>query len=311
MKFLSHWSAALRYGLPSLPDPIKKMINPFITHYTVRSPGERTSQERTKQHVCSVDLPEGSFLVTKDGEGIVSPELLFYQLCNMVPEITDAILIGCHMVSPLDGRTPLTTIEKLREFGAATHYVRGLVRGRDALQFLKDSFLSPPEVLTYLKAKLPNELGGCGYNGDLEVNAKLWISDSDRDRLGQDANYLVPDLLDRENKQIFEYDGQKHHSSPEDQARDKERRDIFGEMGYNVNVITKDILYKPLKFAVFHWELFNIMDRKLVINAKGYAKGLTRLQQLLPRESDPLTEEEHARELRLYCAIMGYKPRVR
>lgn len=296
MDCMAYWTAATYYRVPFLCTFFSSFLgSDKPARYVVFHKKDLFIREKTKVHLCTASSPENA-VRTIFGQKIVSPELLYLQLCSEL-KITQAILLGCMLCSVQEGSGQmLTTPDKLREFAKNSSYVHGRTLALQALQYIEGNFYSPLEIMLYMILALPNRLGGMGYLGKLKANIQISISIEQARKLGQQYCYLVPDLCDLENMRIFEYDGEDYHRTKEQKQRDKDRRDVFRSIGFKVEVFTHKNLYCLKNLSKTMKKCAKESKQRIRIQNSCFREMFEILHNLLPRRKKLVNSERLVNE---------------
>ena len=177
---------------------------------------------RTKGIHCtyrSGTYPQGSFVDVGNGIVISGPELVFVELAQVMDPIVHLLLgmelCGRFSRSARDPRSgdiaydvePVTSIERLRDFAAQAHWIRGASLALKTIDRIVENAWSPMEALLAALTVLPVD----------ELGYDLWpITLNPRKRLGERLERLsevesrVPDIMFNGTSAGINYDGEDH-----------------------------------------------------------------------------------------------------
>lgn len=211
----------------------------------VSSASARRQSANVASRYCSNDLPSGSFLKLREGLYLASPELVFVRMSNLVSEVRLAEiglnLCGRYYINldtgDIDDRLEfLTTPARISRYLDKTPDLRGSVKARKALRWVKGNSGSPAESKMVIQFGNPLWSGGFGLpftHLNYDVSAGRLANLTEQDDFCID--YVNPRL-----KQGLEYDGKDAH---QDASKDKRRRNALEGLGWHVFPIDKSVLY--------------------------------------------------------------------
>ena len=252
-------------------------------------------------HLCSDTLPKGSFCRHTSYVRVASPELCLLQSAQALGsggmialiELCCEFMGGYSLCDGIDrGFTscePLIIRADLQEYlDKLPPRTKGAVLLRRAARLAGEGSRSPRETECFLIFSLPPEMGGLGLPQPM-MNPPLPVEDGS---LTDDEGYMV-DLSWEDRKVIFEYDGERDHSSHEQVKRDKERRSVLASLGYTVIVAVNDSVNDTERFKKKASQVFRALGRQLPENCEdedGLAASLrTTLFNPLHHYSSPYT----------------------
>jgi hypothetical protein len=171
-----------------------------------------------KTHASLADLAPNSILWLDDKASLVCPELLYLQLAQAMP-LPQLVLLGYELCGnfsrnaedPLEGPVvthvpTATSVDALRDYLSQFKRVHGLLRAREALNYVSDLALSAPEAVLGTMYSLPPEEAGYGM-GPVTLNGRVDIVGESDERA---ARTRFPDLLFSFAKLGVNYDGGEH-----------------------------------------------------------------------------------------------------
>ena len=227
--------------MPDLP-----IDNQLMPHILVSDVNHVNRSSKVRHHVCSEELPPGSFCKHSFQTMVASPELCLLQAAKECgPKQTILLLelccefMGCY--SLFDGNRrgfvtcePLVTKKRMREYiGKLPKRTRGAKLLNRVVELSGERSWSPRETDCFLALSLPPELGGFGL-----PQPRMNPFDQKDDEL-EDDRYMV-DLCWDDSKAVFEYDGKYDHDTVEKARKDKERRSALASQGYKVIVAVNE-----------------------------------------------------------------------
>ena len=213
--------------------------------------------ERFRPHKQYQQLPHHALYPLWDGVYVVSPELCFVQMCQML-SFAEALELGMefcgtYAMRPDDVGEKAQRDYALMDANALSRRLQswqgfnGLKLARKAAKYLANGSASPMETKLYLLLCLPLQYGG--YNLGLpELNPELELTAAETEVLR--TTKVKPDMLWRRQKLIVEYDGRQHEEERQSK-HDALRITILEGKGYTVYRIMRHQLYNPLAFDSF------------------------------------------------------------
>ena len=217
--------------------------------FLVSSPAGKHRMDGASVHLCSIQLPAGSFVpevVWGHEVYLSSPELIFFQMAEEL-EFDQLVYVGFALCSTFrlddleqggcvhrEGHdVALSSVERIRA------YLERLPKGArnkavalHALEYVRDGARSPREVGIAETLILPQLRGGEGYR-NLALNRETRIFDG-IDSKGADRWVTrIPDILVecRDRKGVMrrvgvDYDANSTHSDPVRRVSDADRRNL-------------------------------------------------------------------------------------
>ncbi len=278
--YLSSYSAAFYWNIPYIQTVLGFEKNKDLPVY-ITVPDRKTGHIKGNHVVstCTVDLPSGA-LVSKNGEVVASPELVFLQLASKL-SVHRHILLGLQLCShpPGNPTKALTTKRKLTTFLAKTSGHRGHRKSLRAVKYVQDGSASIMESLVYMLLTLPNYLGGFGLGG-ATFNQEIKLDKKGATRLRQER--CLADLYYQSKRLAVEYDSFAFHNSPAEQGRDMMRSAILEKQGINVMHLSTIQLYNKDDFADFAHNLARRLGKRIQIRTGKFYQRNYLLRKLLP-----------------------------
>ena len=220
-------------------------------HLLFASPSVRPKTPGIHAHLVTQVLPPNSFLRLSPHVLIVSPELCFVQMADVL-SFGHTALIGCELCgtsAQIDGtlpsRRPLTSTAKLATFLAAAQRLGGEKQAKRALPYLVDNAASPMEARLALLLSMPTRLGGYGLPKP-EMNRLFGLS--------REAQRLYPhdnctcDLFWPDAQVDVEYHGVGYHADEAALIRDTARTQALQHDGVSVTSLTYPQIADPAAF---------------------------------------------------------------
>lgn len=211
----------------------------------VDNPSSRRQSRAVSTRCCPSDMPSGSFYKLRENLYLVSPELLFLRMANLVSE-TRLAEIGLNLcgryyknldTGGIDDRNELlTTPSKLEKYLDKASDLKGSKKARKALRWVASNSGSPAESKMKLQFGCPLWIGGLGIpfthlNYDVMAGRSAPLCEQGEFCI----DFVNPDL-----KKGMEYDGRDYHL---DASKDKRRRNALEALGWHVFPIDKSVLY--------------------------------------------------------------------
>ncbi len=187
-------------------------------HILIGNRNDRVRLSTVDSHIITRKLPNGSILRVDANTCIVCPELLFAQLAEVF-SLPTLVMLGYELcghfsrnaLDPLNGNvtmelSPVTSVDDIRGYLALVPGLRGVMLAREALRYVCDHAVSPPEALLATMYSLPFEESGYGL-GPVTLNDKVDVSDAD----GSAPRFRYPDLQFSFAPLGINYDGEEDH----------------------------------------------------------------------------------------------------
>lgn len=292
-EFLSYFSAATLWTIPYLGAVLgSEIAEKDSADFTVSERSARSLKKGRIIHLCELDLPTGA-VVSKKGEMVASPELLFLQLSRKLT-IHRLILLGLQLCSYPPGKPSeaITTKQKLETFLVKTPGHRGHVKAIRAVKYIENGSASVMESMVYMILTLPHTLGGYGLDGAV-FNHEIKLKGEAAKRLGQKRCFM--DLYYKSAKVAVEYDSFIFHNSPSENGKDMMRSAILDRQGVEVMHLSTIQLYDKDACMDFTFYLASRLGKRIQIRTKKFDEMHTLLRSLLP--AGRLVAETDGREL--------------
>ena len=287
----------------------------------VPSPSKRIRASCVCSRVCSIELPQGSFLrLTASDESIVrlpsdvevlvdSPQLSFatvsQQLNDLVrrsvmrPYEADIRLVamaaeecGSYAFDPWHPRTggctfflpALTTTNDLKTYLDDLHGLDGMARAKRALRFAFDRSASPMETFVNAAMSLPSSHGGL-FLGRPAANKRIDLTDLQSLMLNH-RDHITPDLLWETWAIIIEYLGSEPHEGAQAKDEDMGRIQDYQVLGYLVFPVTYKNVHNPTALNQLAMRVAEAMELKGAAGMRAQVAILQADQEFLERQSD-------------------------
>lgn len=217
-------------------------------HVLVGSANARKVASSLCCHMCSGQLPPGSFIDGGSGALISSPELCFLQMASEL-SFVDLVVLGFEFCGsyrldkkrePIKGfhnDQPLTSVAQLSLYLEKAAALKGSLSARRAVRFIADGSASPMETVLTLLLTLPYKMGGYGLlmpllNHTIEVRASA--------RRASGKKRFRCDLYWPDRQVDVEYDSDAFHAEARQAAKDSDRRLILSSMGISVIPVSRE-----------------------------------------------------------------------
>ncbi len=217
-QWFSHETGAALLGIPLPPH-----IRTVPVHVSVRAPRTPPRTRGVVGHRISADVRVGMF---RDRYPTCSPVDIWCQLSTQIKR-SDLVAAGDFLVGARK-RVPVVDVAGLAAAAARYAGKRGAAARAWALERIRFGADSPPETLLRLRlveAGLPEPL----------VQAPVPVDDG--------RMVLHPDLLFRDVRLAFEYEGDGHRVDRRQWHNDIDREELFRRAGYEVVRITSQHLF--------------------------------------------------------------------
>lgn len=261
----SHTQTALRYPATSLRNVTtaqklglleSKLISKLGNPLDVLVPTHAASFKSPSFtcHLCTNELPPGSFRRLTSNVFVTSPELTFVQMGTVLTDVQLALvgmmLCGTYAIAPneqrsLIDRAPLTTMESLRAMASKDYALRGAQTARAALDLMVEGSRSPRESSLLLLLCSKDGYGSYGMPRP-ELNRVVDLSPAAASLLG--TSQIKPDLCWYEQRTLMEYDSWNHHSRPDELADDDLRIQAFRKDQWEAVTLRTVNMDNPTRF---------------------------------------------------------------
>lgn len=272
--------------------------------------GNRRSVEGVNAHVMEGALPPLSFCfignIAHMELYIVSPELLFLQLCDVL-NLEEAVFCGSSLCSNYlmcsgdnggvtlrnESGGPLTSVEKLKAYVKQCGGRRGSGKAQVILPYVLKNSYSPMETGIAMMYRMPKRLGGFGFR-DVALNEEIRLKAASLGCSASSAVVRKPDILVTVNRagKCFragiDYDSSAVHTQSDRIYFDSLRRnEIAAGKQFSHFTITKR---QALEFGAF-CEVGNQVRQVLGIRADAHLRvgrntpeGIRKHQELLHKQ---------------------------
>lgn len=276
--YISHASAAFLWNIPYI-EAVLGCKSKTTVDITISQPNALWATKNRKIHLCQTALPAGA-VVSKNGELVSSPELIFLQLaCQLSPH--QLMLLGLQLCShpPGNPSAALTTKKRLRNFLTKTSGHHGHKKACQVIRYLENGSASIMESMVYLILTLPNAFGGYGLSG-ADFNYEITLKERAGQQIGQKRCFA--DLYYKSAKLAVEYDSFAFHSTPAQQGKDGLRSTLLERQGIEVMRLTTLQLYDKAASMDFALNLASRLGKRIQIRAKRFDWMHGLLRTLLP-----------------------------
>jgi hypothetical protein len=198
----------------------------------------------------SLGLGVGAELIAR--VPVVQPELLWVRAARFL-ELEDLVVLGDQLTQREDAAS--SRVRLTRAVARAEKWP-GVVRARQALEWVAERTDSAMESLVRLRLVWPRRLGGYGLRAQPSVNARIALGAAERAALGR--QYLLADMLWPKARVIVEYDGEAAHFAGDSTrwAYDVQRETVLREKGYRVFRVSKTSFYERRIFDTVARQIF-------------------------------------------------------
>jgi len=257
------------WGVPAIRGKIEPPDMIFPEEYVIFTDKPLYRPDRAILHTCSVPGAE------KYVEGhVCTLPLVFLQVAQDY-SIHELIYLGLQICSYREGDHPRCTVEELRACAEELRGHRGRRKALRAIRYLCDNSRSPMESILYMFLRLPNALGGCGFN-EIVLNERIVLDGGNRTYF---ADLYVPSC-----KLDIEYDSEEFHSSASAFSKDRERAAHLEAEGYRVVSVGFSQLSNLKAFHNLARQLSRLIGKRIYIRARKFFENFVALCDLLHRK---------------------------
>jgi very-short-patch-repair endonuclease len=260
---LDYWGVPVFRGKIEPPDMI------FPEEYVIFTDKPLYRPDRVFIHTCRIPGAEQYV----EGQVCTLP-LVFLQVAQEY-SIHELIYLGLQICSYRKGDRPRSTVEELRACAKELRGHRGRRKALRAIRYLENNSRSPMESILYMFLRLPNALGGCGFN-EITLNKKIVL---DRGNKTYFADLYVPSC-----KLDIEYDSEEYHSSSPALSKDRERASHLEAEGYRVVSVGYSQLNDLKAFRNLTRQLSRLIGKRIYIRARKFFENFAALRDLLLRK---------------------------
>ena len=171
-------------------------------------------------------MPTNSIIELSDEVSVLCPEL---SLVRVAPQLTDLELLRAvfdlcgiyardfDATTDLTSREPVTDVQSVADYCAALGGRWGVRKVKRCLAHAVERCASPREVSLAMCLALPTRSGGQGLPR-FEANAPIALTDQASSLTPR--NFLVGDIVWKEQRLVLEYNSNKHHDTEEQRIMD-------------------------------------------------------------------------------------------
>ena len=257
---LDYWDVPAIRGKIEPPDII------FPEEYVIFTNKPIYRPDRAKIHTCSISGAEKYV----EGQACTLP-LVFLQVAQEY-SIHELIFLGLQICSYREGNRPLSSVEELHACAEELRGHRGRRKALRAIRYLENNSRSPMESILYMFLRLPNALGGCGFN-EIVLNEKIVLDGGNKTYF---ADLYVPSC-----KLDIEYDSEEFHNNPLALTRDRERAAHLEAEGYRVVSVGYSQLNDLKAFRNLTRQLSRLIGKRIYIRARKFFESFVALRDLL------------------------------
>ncbi|NLZ66065.1 MAG: hypothetical protein GX910_00165 [Clostridiaceae bacterium] len=265
-KFICGKYALDYWGVPFLRGNIEPPDRIFPEEYVIFVDKPIYRPDRAKIHTCRIPGAEKYV----DGHACTLP-LVFLQVA-LEYSIHELIYLGLQICSYREGSRPRSTVKELQACAEELQGHRGRRKALRAIRYLENNSRSPMESILYMFLRLPNALGGCGFN-EITLNEKIDLDGGNKTYF---ADLYVPSC-----KLDIEYDSEKFHSNASALSKDRERAAHLEAEGYRVVSVGYTQLNNLNAFRNLARQLSRLIGKRLHIRARKFFENYVALRDLL------------------------------
>ncbi len=269
---LDYWNVPAIRGKIEPPDII------FPEEFVIFTDKPLYRPDRATIHTCSI--PGADQYV--DGKACTLP-LVFLQVA-LSYSIHELIFLGLQFCSYREGDRPRCTVEELRACAEELKGHRGRRKALRAIRYLENNSRSPMESILYMFLRLPNALGGCGFN-EIVLNERIDLDNGNKTYF---ADLYVPSC-----KLDIEYDSEEFHSSRSALSKDRERAAHLEAEGYRVVSVGYSQLTDLKAFRNLARQLSRLIGKRIYIRARKFFENFVALCDLLLRKGNNIRSRFH------------------
>ena len=268
-KYLCGKPALDYWGVPSLRNNIEPANMYFEEEYVIFTSKPVYRPDRAIIHTCSIPGAE-KYVSGK----VCTLPLVFLQVAHEY-SIHELIYLGLQICSYREGNRPRCTVEELRTCAEELRGHRGRRKALRAIRYLDNNSRSPMESLLYMFLRLPNALGGCGFN-EITFNEKIILEENGKVYY---ADLYVPSC-----KLDIEYDSEEYHSSASAILKDEIRTANLESEGYQVISVSFSQLADLKTFQTLAGQLSQLIRKRIYIRARKFFENFVALRDLLQKK---------------------------
>ena len=197
------------------------------------------------QHSTYLKYPTNSFYAINDSLYIPSPEMIFYQLSQIL-KFSDLMLAGLELCGTYtiskDFEQSLTTdiepvtsknkiIQFLNKLHAQNSHAQSIRYAKMVARYLEDGSNSPQESRLFVMFCGPRCYGAYGIK-NMKFNQGVKLSKKSYKIAHQ--NFIYPDICNKDKKIAIEYDSNEFHNNVDQNTKDKLRINALQSDGWRV-----------------------------------------------------------------------------
>ena len=199
-----------------------------------------------KMHLDESCLGYPCVVMLEPDVAVVVPELAFMQTTVDRSPIGN-LLLAFELCGQYDGAAPLMSPVSLEALVQCRGRKSGTEDTRDVLEFLRPGSKSHVETVLLLLIMMIS--AACGVRLPAgELNVPVTINSAQRHVFKRD--FLMPDIVWREQRLVVEYDSRQWHSDYARRESDTLKGNAFQDSGYDYICITKSQIENPGVFFV-------------------------------------------------------------
>ncbi len=279
------------WDVPSIRGKIEPPNMIFPEEYVIFTDKPIYRPDRALLHTCCI-LGAEKYV---EGQACTLP-LVFLQVAQEY-SIHELIYLGLQICSYREGNRPRSTVEELRACAEKLQGHRGRRKALRAIRYLENNSRSPMESILYMFLRLPNALGGCGFN-EIVLNKEIVLAKGNKTYF---ADLYVPSC-----KLDIEYDSKEFHSSASELSKDRERAAHLEAEGYRVVSVGYSQLSNLEAFRNLTRQLSRLIGKRIYIRARKFFENFVALCDLLQRKGHSIRSrfrEIHLNEIPWHSGV--------
>lgn len=279
---------------------IENLINERKIDFLIRENANIHIGKDFVQHSTHLKYPKDSFRVINDGLYIPCPEMLFYQLSQIL-KFSDLMLAGLELCGSFtiskDITQNLTTdinqvtsktkiINFLNKLHAQNSHAQSIWYAKMAAHYLADGSNSPQESRLFIMLCGPRRYGGYGIKNML-LNQGVKLSNKSKKILNQ--NFIYPDICNKDKKIAIEYDSKEFHDNTDQNTKDKLRIDVLQRDGWRVISFVGSNTYNIDALHIMALDILNFNGQDKRIHTRNFEMKRNQLHSELYKMGETLT----------------------
>lgn len=249
-------------------------------HFVTTKKTGRIRLQNVRCHISAADLPPNAVIWLNEHSTMSGPEYLFVQMAESLT-IPELVLLGYELCGNFtrskddprrgdvtDGICPATSVAELYGFAWGVDKLPGIIKAREAIQYISDHAVSVPEAILATMYSLPKAESGYGM-GPVTLNQRVSVADDDDTDSPYEERKLprvrYPDLLFSFAPVGINYDGGDHLDL--DGLVEAARKDALTEAGSADKALTSQELRE--KVASVRAKVVDDIQRNRQLASRG------------------------------------------